>query len=69
MTLDEMRESDKRNLAPSDVAEVLGVKPYSLNVTVRLRGLSAFPFPIFLSGNRVRIPRLAFIEWAEKVRL
>ena len=69
MTLDEIRESDKRNLAPSDVAEVLGVKAYSINLTVRLRGIGAFPFPLFLSGNRVRIPRKAFIEWAEKVRL
>ena len=69
MTLDEMRASDKRNLAPSDVAEVLGVKPYSINVTARLRGIGAFPFPMFLSGNRVRIPRLAFIEWCEKVKL
>lgn len=69
MTLDEMRQSAKKFLAPSDVAEVLGCRPYSINVTVKLRGISAYPFTLFLSGNRVRIPRKAFIEWAEKVRL
>ena len=69
MTLNEMRSSTKKYLSPVDVAEVLNVKPFTVNVTVRLRGIGAYPFPLFLSGNRVRIPRLAFIAWCEQAKL
>lgn len=69
MTLDEMRVSTKEYLTPVDVSGVLKCSPYTVNLSIKKHGTSAYPFPLFLSGSRVRIPRLAFIEWAEKVKL
>jgi len=66
MTLAEIRKSRKKNLSPSDVADVLGCKPYTINVTVKERGLGAYPFELFWSGKWLRIPRAAFLNWAER---
>lgn len=64
--MDEMRASGKEYLAPSDVADVLKCNPYTINLTVKKYGMNAYPFPVFPSGNRVKIPRLGFIGWADK---
>lgn len=69
MTLDEMRESKKDYLSPSDVAHVLQCKPFTINLTVRKYGTGAYPFEVFMSGSWVRIPRLAFIAWCEQAKL
>ena len=66
MTLEELKKSDKENLAPTDVCEILGVAPYSINVQAK-EDISALPFPCFRIGTRVKIPRAAFIRWAEKM--
>lgn len=67
MTAEEIRRSDKVFLAPRDVCGLLKCDAYTLNVTVKMgRGL---PFPHFMSGARLKIPREAFIEWAEKTKL
>lgn len=67
MTIAEMRTSDKEWLAPKDVAFVLRCKPYTLNVTVN-HG-KTLPFPYLMTGRRLKIPRRAFIAWAEEMKL
>jgi hypothetical protein len=66
MTIEEIRKSDKAMLTPKDVAELIGVTPYTINVQLREdkeRGESTFPFPAFLVGTRVKIPRLPFLKF------
>lgn len=62
MTFEEIERSSKDFLIPSDVAQVLGCKPYSLNVQAR-EDISALGFPAAKIGTRVLIPRLGFIRW------
>lgn len=65
MTMQEIRNSTKDCLIPSDIAEVLGCDKYSINVQVKedkKNGVNSFPFPTILIGTRVKIPRLAFIK-------
>lgn len=64
MTLNEMKESTKTMLSPTDVAEVLGCAPYSINVQVK-QDPTRLGFPVALIGTRVKIPREAFIRWME----
>lgn len=59
-SMDEIERSDENMLRPCDVASVLHVMPYAVNLMVRD---GKCPFPAFRSGNRVKIPRLAFISW------
>lgn len=68
MTLSQMRQSEKVNLSPADVAEVLGCKPYSINVQAKA-DIGKLRFPAYMMGTRVKIPRLAFIAWAEGMKL
>lgn len=61
MTLDEVERLDKEMLVPTDVAQVLGCSPYTINVATR-DGKNPFPFPIIRMGTRVRIPKAPFIK-------
>ena len=62
MTFAEIQQSDKDFLVPTDVANVLGCKPYSINVQAKA-DISKLGFPAALIGTRVLIPRLGFIHW------
>ena len=62
MTLDEIRQSDKTILTPSDIAPVLGCHPYSLNVAAKAN-IKALGFPASLIGTRLKIPRVGFLRW------
>lgn len=62
MTMQEIRESEKDFLFPEDVSEVIGCKPYSINVQAK-EDPSKLGFPILMLGTRVRIPRLGFLYW------
>jgi len=62
MTFEQIRTSDKPVLKPADVAEVLGCHPYAVNIRAKDGSL---PFPHFMSGSRVKIPREGFIAWME----
>ena len=64
MTLQEIRESDKTFLFPEDIAEVLGCKPYSINLQAK-DDPTKLGFAVTLIGTRVRIPRDAFIHWMQ----
>ena len=61
MTLDEVERLDKEMLVPTDVAQVLGCSPYTINVATR-DGKNPFPFPVIRLGTRVRIPKAPFLK-------
>lgn len=68
MTIQEIRDSTKECLVPSDIAEVLGCDKYSINLQVKQDkelGTNSFPFPTILIGTRVKIPRKAFLKAME----
>lgn len=62
MTYEEMLVSDKAFLLTEDVAELLGCKPYSINVQAQ-QDPTKLGFPVCVTGSRVRIPRLGFLHW------
>ena len=65
MTFEEIERSDKEMLIPKDIAPILGVCTYNINLQVKRdkqTGINSFPFPTILIGTRVKIPRRAFIE-------
>jgi hypothetical protein len=66
MTIEEIQSSTKEMLTPSDIAEILGCAPYTINVQVKqdiADGVNSFGFPISKIGCRVRIPRRAFLRF------
>lgn len=69
MTVEQMRATDKPFLTPMDVCEVLQCAPYSINVQIKTEGADSLPFPAFKIGSRVKIPRAAFVRWAEQMGL
>lgn len=65
MTLEDIQNLEREFLIPADIAPILGVCPYNINVQVRedkQTGINSFCFPTMLIGSRVKIPRRAFIE-------
>ena len=65
MTLDDLERLDREFLIPKDIAPILGVFQYSINLQVKedkKNGTNSFPFPTILIGSRVKIPKRAFIE-------
>lgn len=60
MTIEEMKASDKAMLSTNDVSEVLGIHPFAISLKAKNNDL---PFPFFRSGNRTKIPRIAFLKW------
>lgn len=60
MTLNEIQSSTKEVLSPKDVSGLLRCKPYTLNVTAKEGRLS---IPHSFVGNRLKIPRQAFLKW------
>lgn len=66
MTIDEMKESSKAFLTPGDVAPVIQSDPQKLRVTARQRpDLLGFEFAFV--GNRMKIPRKAFLRWMGEI--
>lgn len=66
MTLEQIMQSSKEMLTPTDVAEVLGCDPYNINIQVRqdiAAGVNSFGFPISKIGTRIKIPRRAFLRF------
>ena len=61
--------SDVEMLSPADVAPVLGCNPYTINVMAKYDP-ARLGFPVCMTGNRVKIPRRAFLRWLgyEEVR-
>lgn len=63
-TLQALRHSEAVMLKPSDVAPVLGCKPYSLTLQAR-DDPAALGFPVCVVGRRVLIPRVPFLTWID----
>ncbi len=64
MTIQELQASTKDFLIPEDVADLIGCKPYSINVQAKADP-SKLGFPVSLIGTRVKIPRLGFLYWMQ----
>lgn len=64
MTLSEIRESGKMFLTPRDIAGVLGSDPQTIRVTARMQP-ERIGFSFTFTGNRMKIPRLAFLRFME----
>lgn len=64
MTLDDIKAIDREYLIPREVAEVLGTNGQSIRVWARQcpEGLG---FPTIIIGNRVKIPKQAFVAYME----
>lgn len=64
MTLEEIEAMDKGCISSNVAASYLGCAPYAITLMAR-DCPERLPFPTFRSGNRTKIPRLAFIRWAK----
>ena len=64
MTFDEIRATDKTMLSPNDIAEVLGSNPQTITLTARMAP-ERVGYPFTFTGNRMKIPRVGFINWME----
>lgn len=64
MTIDEIRATDKPMLSPVDVAEVLGSDPQTIRLTAKMAP-ERVGYPFTFTGNRMKIPRIGFINWME----
>lgn len=58
--LEAMLRSDSVTVGPQEVGAVLGVHQSYITDDAKLYRL---PFPAYLSGNRVKIPRAGFLRW------
>lgn len=62
MTLLELAQSNKEMLTCADISEIIGIGQYNLH-----RYIIEYPerigFPVMVTGNRVRIPRLPFLKF------
>jgi hypothetical protein len=66
MTLEEIKASTKIFLIPSDIAPVIGSDPHTIRCTAKQRpDLLGFEFTF--SGNRMKIPRIAFLRWLGEI--
>ena len=62
MTIDEIMRCTREVLSPTDIAEVIGADPYGINRAAR-ENPEGLGFPVIIIGNRVKIPRRAFLHW------
>lgn len=61
LTLQDLVDSSKDFFTPKDVAGVLGVMPYTINIMVR-DCPEQLGFPAFKIGTRVKIPKVPFLR-------
>lgn len=64
MTLSEIKASDKPFLLAQDVAPVLGSNPQTVRLSAKLGVLK---FPYTYTGNRLKIPRIPFLQFLGEV--
>ena len=66
MTLEEIKASPKIFLIPADIAPILQTDPHTIRCTARQRpDLLGFEFTF--TGNRMKIPRIAFLRWLGEI--
>ena len=61
-TMEELLASNKAYLTPCEVAGVLGTTDQQVRVCARQRP-ELLGFPTIIMGNRVKIPRIPFLEY------
>lgn len=64
MNLEEIKKSDREWLTPREVAKCLGCNPYAISQQAA-RDASQLGFPVIKIGQRVKIPKRAFIKFME----
>lgn len=64
MTIEDIEAMDRGCITPAIAGAYLGMTPYNISILAR-DAPEMLPFPTFRSGNRTKIPRLAFIRWAK----
>ena len=62
MTLDDLRQSTRDVLTPTEVASILGIRADALRVTAR-EAPERLGFRVIVVGRRVLIPKQAFWNW------
>ena len=66
MTVEELKARKKPILIPAEVASVLKSDPHTIRCTARQRPeLLGFEFTFI--GNRMKIPRIAFLRWLGEI--
>lgn len=66
MTIKEIKDSPKIFLTPADVSNVLGCDPHTVRCMARQRP-ELLGFEFTFSGNRMKIPRLAFLRFLGEI--
>jgi hypothetical protein len=65
MTIEQIINSTKEVLTPSDICAILGCSSYAITLQAREdreHGVNSFPFPVLIIGTRPKIPRIPFIR-------
>lgn len=62
MTLQQIESDTREILIPADIAPILECDPHDIRVAAHQRP-ELLGFPVILIGNRVKIPRLAFLNF------
>lgn len=66
MKIKEIESYERDYLTPRQIAEVLGCDAYSINLKAKADiedGKNRLQFPFVMMGNRVKIPRQAFLKF------
>ena len=64
-TLNEIKAMDKEVLVPDDIAPIIGCNPHWIRIMARTEP-EKLGFPVICIGNRVKIPRRAFVNFMER---
>ncbi|MBQ9256202.1 MAG: hypothetical protein IJ181_03680 [Acidaminococcaceae bacterium] len=62
MTMNEIRNSEKDILTAYDISEVMGSKPQTIRLSAKQHP-ELIGYPFAFHGNRMKIPRIGFINW------
>lgn len=61
-TIEEVEACEKELLCPEDIAPLLRCDAYNINLTMK-QDPRLLGFPACMITNRVKIPRVGFINW------
>ena len=64
MTLEEIKKLDEPYITPEQARDVIKIHPQTIRDQAR-RDPKMLGFPVCVSGNRTRIPRIPFIKFWE----
>ena len=67
MTLQDLKVMTKAVITPDEAGSVIGTSPQYIRVAAR-QCPEELHFPVIVIGNRVKIPRIAFINFLEGKR-